>query len=634
MAEGGDRIVENHGSEAQATAAGDVARTSDRAPALGRRRALGAGAALAGAGWAMGLYGGHSQGTAWAAAPADRSATPGAGSASRSGPVYDVRAFGAAGNGTQDDSAAIQSAIAAANAAGGGVVFLPVGTYTIGTTIHVLQNVDLLGENRASTVLQTLYSGINAIELRGVSFSRLANLQVRTGVILPASAGAAVYLDHAFTTSIDAIYIDGKGNGYDGIVVHESTATFIRGFNIYNLLHDGVRVEGPQGNDAYLSDGIMNLGQTTGGAAVHLLNFPNGAFNLTDADILTGRYGLLVDGANYLRFENTYFDSSAQGALLRRGHLITFSNCWFSNRPGPGLTIGGARGVTVLGGQATNCGGHGVRVTDGALGVSLVGVQVVGNNTAGTGADGIRIEGGAAYVAVSHCIVGNDPAIFPTPGQEVGIHVTADAGGDCVLTGNLLFGNLRAAVLDERPQSSYTAGNLSRVPTSPTPAAAVHGPNLTAGISPAIAMNSPDSQAVTLTQEGHGTSAYYRAQFTAQAASLPGVSAEGDWIAFLLPQLTRGDTYLFEARVWGNGICYLDVWDGTIDHASLTATLGAQPQVLSLTVRLPRTGLSPGNSTPQIQVRTHNFPCDVRFTVSVHGPLAATSAAAQAAAQG
>jgi len=305
--------------------------------------------------------------------------------------------------------------------------------------------------------------------------------------------------------------------------------------------------------------------------------------------------------------------------VLRRGHLITFANCWFSNRPGPGLTIGSVRGVSVLGGQATNCGSHGVLITDGAFGVSLVGVQVVGNNTADTGADGVRIEGGAAYVAVSNCIVGNDPAIFATRGQEVGIHIAQDVGGDCVLTGNLLFGNLRAPVLDERPHASYLAGNVSQMPAPP--ALPAHGPNLAAGRTPHVAINSPDGRAVTLTQEGRGTSAYYRVRFTAQAAQLPGVGTLGDWVAVLLPQLTRGDTYLFEARVWGSGTCYLDVWDGSSDHASLAAALGPRPQVLSLTVRLPRTGLAPGNATPQIQVRTHRFPCDVRFTLGVYGPL-------------
>jgi polygalacturonase len=44
-------------------------------------------------------------------------------------PVFNVRAFGATGGGRQLDTPAINMAIDAANAAGGGTVFFPTGTY-------------------------------------------------------------------------------------------------------------------------------------------------------------------------------------------------------------------------------------------------------------------------------------------------------------------------------------------------------------------------------------------------------------------------------------------------------------------------------------------------------------------------
>ncbi|HET9314228.1 MAG TPA: glycosyl hydrolase family 28-related protein, partial [Vicinamibacteria bacterium] len=45
------------------------------------------------------------------------------------GPTFDVRAFGAKGDGIAIDSPAINAAIDAASAAGGGTVVLPAGTY-------------------------------------------------------------------------------------------------------------------------------------------------------------------------------------------------------------------------------------------------------------------------------------------------------------------------------------------------------------------------------------------------------------------------------------------------------------------------------------------------------------------------
>src|SRR5689334_13124880 len=57
-------------------------------------------------------------------------------------PVYDVKSYGATGAGKAVDTDAINNAIAAANAAGGGTVFFPAGTYISGS-IHLKSNVTL-----------------------------------------------------------------------------------------------------------------------------------------------------------------------------------------------------------------------------------------------------------------------------------------------------------------------------------------------------------------------------------------------------------------------------------------------------------------------------------------------------------
>jgi hypothetical protein len=55
--------------------------------------------------------------------------------------IYDVVAnYGATGNGSTDDSAALNAALAAANLAGGGQVWVPSGTYAIGSTLVIGAN--------------------------------------------------------------------------------------------------------------------------------------------------------------------------------------------------------------------------------------------------------------------------------------------------------------------------------------------------------------------------------------------------------------------------------------------------------------------------------------------------------------
>ena len=67
--------------------------------------------------------------------------------------AFDVTKYGAAGDGTALDSAAINKAIDAAAAAGGGTVYFPAGTFLSGS-IHLKSNIALYLE-QGSTILAT-----------------------------------------------------------------------------------------------------------------------------------------------------------------------------------------------------------------------------------------------------------------------------------------------------------------------------------------------------------------------------------------------------------------------------------------------------------------------------------------------
>ncbi|HZF01480.1 MAG TPA: glycosyl hydrolase family 28-related protein [Methylomirabilota bacterium] len=63
--------------------------------------------------------------------------------------LYVATGYGATGNGTNDDTAAIQSALNAAGTNGGGVVYLPPGAYHLTNTLDVPKGVELLGSYEA-----------------------------------------------------------------------------------------------------------------------------------------------------------------------------------------------------------------------------------------------------------------------------------------------------------------------------------------------------------------------------------------------------------------------------------------------------------------------------------------------------
>jgi polygalacturonase len=64
-------------------------------------------------------------------------------SAAAPGGVYDVKDYGAKGNGSTNDSGAIDKAITAANAAGGGTVRFTSGNYKSANTVHLKSNVTI-----------------------------------------------------------------------------------------------------------------------------------------------------------------------------------------------------------------------------------------------------------------------------------------------------------------------------------------------------------------------------------------------------------------------------------------------------------------------------------------------------------
>jgi len=70
---------------------------------------------------------------------------------------YNVKAFGATGNGSTDDSTAINNAIAALNIAGAGVLYFPAGTYKmISSPTSITASCRILGDGvKASTITQT-----------------------------------------------------------------------------------------------------------------------------------------------------------------------------------------------------------------------------------------------------------------------------------------------------------------------------------------------------------------------------------------------------------------------------------------------------------------------------------------------
>ena len=104
------------------------------------------------------------------------------------GDTYDVTSYGAACDNSTDDTSAIQDAIDAAEAAGGGTIQLPLGTCRV-TTVTVSGNyIGFAGKHRNATVLRgTANQAVIAVD---TTASDLYFFQVRT-MTIQGNAGAS-----------------------------------------------------------------------------------------------------------------------------------------------------------------------------------------------------------------------------------------------------------------------------------------------------------------------------------------------------------------------------------------------------------------------------------------------------------
>jgi polygalacturonase len=126
-------------------------------------------------------------------------------------------AYGAKGDGSTDDTTAIQNAINAANTAGGGIVYFPRGTYITSATLTVHTNVTLMGAGSNVTVI-SLQGSTTADCIGGTSLVnfRMSGIWLEgpgsgtgNGINLAESAGASNSYIHLTDVVVDSFGANG-----------------------------------------------------------------------------------------------------------------------------------------------------------------------------------------------------------------------------------------------------------------------------------------------------------------------------------------------------------------------------------------------------------------------------------------
>lgn len=95
--------------------------------------------------------------------------------------VYDVRSYGATGNGITDDTAAFQAASVAVQQAGGGTLLIPAGRYLLHATTYLASDTVVMGAGRGAT---TLLAATDWPELPAGRYAFFENLNYDAGTII------------------------------------------------------------------------------------------------------------------------------------------------------------------------------------------------------------------------------------------------------------------------------------------------------------------------------------------------------------------------------------------------------------------------------------------------------------------
>jgi hypothetical protein len=276
-----------------------------------------------------------------------------------------VKDFGAVGDGVTDDRAAIQAAINAINTSGGGVVYLPAGTYIVGdsgfdivsrsyglllksnvslvgssiftTTLKVKNNadIDLINTDPSSAqsniVLRDLtldgnesnqgVTPANGFNLWAKSITNFSIANVKS--LNPASWGIRIdacervqinniYCDHSAESNSDGIHFVDTNNVTGGIIWIKSAgddAFIIEATNasVKNYAISGIYVDA-QNALALPARGILLLSDVNVASAAHTIS----NVNLTSCVVENcSGHGVILDGATY--------ESVAIQAVVRGG---------------------------------------------------------------------------------------------------------------------------------------------------------------------------------------------------------------------------------------------------------------------------------------------------------------------------
>lgn len=285
--------------------------------------------------------------------------------------IYNVKEWGARGDGTTDDGAILRSCVAFAESAGGGVVYLPPGVYAASGTGIASQGVVSLPSNVALIGAGKNLSKILAIDpvddsITGIVRTRsgASNLNVLVrGLSVEASAPSGtggitcVYIGGYYSAKINledlGVYyaVNGTANiGYGIRLTNTTEYCYLSGVTVEGCENAGIYVDGAQRTT------IVEPAVSTCAEGIHV---SNGALytRIVEPSVdNAGTNGILVnEDSYYVTVSGGIVELSGEdGIRIRRGAsvqdtLVSITGVTLRENGRDGISIAGARRNDIIG---------------------------------------------------------------------------------------------------------------------------------------------------------------------------------------------------------------------------------------------------------------------------------------------